>query len=251
MKGKEKHQWETVFSEHSDMLTEECLYGPESSVDDIDEEVDDLGNITNDDSYDCENMRPGDWKEESACCDSDQDSGAFSSSPTPEPLSPPSTLLLSPRLVLAAASTSLHTLAREHNTARMNTWTSEHNRARMNTCTSEHTMAIMNTCTSEDNMARMNTCTSEHNIARVNTCTSEHCLKSSEHVIARVNSHLLLSCLHEASKPSVFTAYPSGDKGQQEMQEYEDRVAGTSAGLSMSGQSKDFPAKVTVNGHHV
>ena len=170
-----------------ELVREEYDYGPESSVDDMD---DDEMNI----------------KIRRTSTDSDQDSGAFSLSPSPDNTE---TDLVSPDTVLMA-------------NREMNTGIFQHN--------------IHNYCSDQD----------------INY-TSEQDLKyTSDQNISRINSPLLLSCLHEAGKTSMFTSYPSsvgiigrhgGDRRQSLL------VSGISRGQQKCHST--LSSKVTVNGHHV
>ena len=149
-----------------ELVIEDYEYGPESSVDDMD-----------DDEVDIKIRRTS--------SDSDQDSGAFSCSPSPDYTTPD---LLSPDLVMMAS--------KELNTVHHN-------------------------CTSKQDIS----CTGDQNIARV-------------------NSELLLSCLHEAGRTSVFTSYPSSGGGGDRRHS-----------LLVSGINQRYhsiwQSQVTVNGHHV
>ena len=186
IKKQTRQKMENKTLNYLELVREEYDYGPESSVDDMD---DDEMNI----------------KIRRTSTDSDQDSGAFSLSPSPDNTE---TDLVSPDTVLMA-------------NREMNTGIFQHN--------------IHNYCSDQD----------------INY-TSEQDLKyTSDQNISRINSPLLLSCLHEAGKTSMFTSYPSvgmvGGHGRDR------RHSLLVTGINQGHQRYHsiWTSKVTVNGHHV
>ena len=199
IKKQTKQKMENKTLNYLELVREEYDYGPESSVDDMD---DDEINI----------------KIRRTSTDSDQDSGAFSLSPSPDNTESD---LVSPDLVLMA-------------NREMNTGIFQHNYSSQ--------QGVNYTSDQDINYSR------GKNINYTNEQVNNY---TSEQNINRVNSQLLLSCLHEARKTSMFTSYPSvgmvgghgGDRRHSLL------VTGINQGQQR--YQSIWTSKVTVNGHHV